>query len=188
MTRRLGAAGAVGAASMALAVLLTMAAVLLGASAARAQPTTVPLAFDFTGLLPGDSRTESYPYDLEQDARIVSVTFDTTPGATWSAELCWHETCDDVLTMIPGDELAAGRYELRVGVTMTSLQPGATSSVSGQLSFVEAAAGGLAHTGSAPWPVSLAALALTAVGLLLVLASRRRRRHDERPATPAAAG
>ena len=50
MTRRLGAAGS---ASMILAFVLTVAAALLGASAAGAAPTSVPLTFEFTGLYPG---------------------------------------------------------------------------------------------------------------------------------------
>ena len=182
MTRRLGAAGVV---SMAVAALLAVVGVLLGASAAGAAPTSVPLTFAFTGLVPGESQTQSRTYHLGQDARVVSVTLGTTPGATWTAELCRQGACTDVLAMRAGHELAAGDYDLRVGVTATSLLPGDVSSVSGRLSFVEVGTGGLAHTGSDLLPVSLAALALTALGLLLVVAARRRR--DDRRPTPHAA-
>lgn len=180
MTRRLGAAGVV---SMAVAVVLTLVGVLLGASAAGAAPTSVPLAFEFGGLYPGESQTQSRTYRLDRDARVVSVRSGTTPGATWTALLCRQGTCVDVLAMRPGQELAAGAYDLRVGVTATSLLPGDVSSIEGRLFLVEAGAGNLAQTGSDPWPVSLAALAMTALGLLLVLASRRRR-DDERSSTP----
>jgi len=184
MTRRLGAAGAV---SMTLAVVLALAAVLLGASASGAAPRSVPLTFEFTGLFPGESQTQSRTYELDRDARVVSVTTGTTPGATWTAQLCRNGACTDVLTMRAGQELAAGDYDLRVGVTATSLQPGDVSSIAGRLSFVEAETGDLAETGVDPWRVSLVALGLTALGILLVAAARRRR-DDERPATPATAG
>lgn len=178
MTRRLGAAGV---ASMALAVVLSVAGALLGASAAGAAPTDVPLTFAFAGLYPGESQTQSRTYRLDQDARVVSVRSGTTAGATWTAVLCRQGTCTDVLTMRAGHELAAGDYDLRVGVTATNLLPGDVSSLQGRLSLVEAASGNLARTGSDPWPVSLAALAATGLGLLLVLAARRRR---ARPTTP----
>lgn len=180
MTRRLGAAGV---ASMILAVVLTAAGALLGASAAGAAPTSVPLAFEFAGLYPGESQTQSRTYRLDRDARVVSVTSGTTPGATWTALLCRQGTCSDVLAMRVGQELAAGDYDLRVGVTATTLLPGDVSSIDGRLSLVEAGTGNLAHTGSDTWPVSLAALAMTALGLLLVLLARRRR-GDDRATTP----
>ena len=165
---------------MIVALVLTVAAMLLGASAAAAAPTSVPLTFEFTGLRPGESQSQSRTYHLGRDARVVSVTVGTTPGATWTAVLCRQGTCADVLAMRAGQDLAAGDYDLRVGVTATSLLPGDASSIEGRLSFVETGTGNLAQTGSDPWPVSLAALAMTALGLLLVVAARRRHR-DERP-------
>jgi hypothetical protein len=115
----------------------------------------------------------------------VSVTVGATPGATWTALLCRQDQCVDVQAMRAGHDLAAGDYDLRVGVTATSLLPGDVSSIAGRLSFVEVGTGNLAHTGSDPWPVSLAALAMTALGLLFVVAARRRR-GDERPEAVAA--
>jgi hypothetical protein len=44
---------------MVVAIVLTVAAMLLGASAAGAAPTSVPLTFDFTGLYPGESQSQS---------------------------------------------------------------------------------------------------------------------------------
>ena len=172
---------------MVVALVLTVAATFLGASAAGAAPTSVPLTFEFTGLHPGESQSQSRTYRLGRDARVVSVTVGTTPGATWTALLCRQGTCADVLAMRAGHDLAAGDYDLRVGVTATSLLPGDVSSIGGRLSFVETGTGNLAQTGSDPWPVSLAALAMTALGLLLVVAARRRR-NDERPTPPVATG
>ena len=167
---------------MIVAVVLTVAAVLLGgASAAGAAPTSVGLTFDFTGLYPGESQSQSRTYHLSRDARVAAVTVETTPGAAWTALLCRQGTCADVLAMRAGHQLAAGDYDLRVGVTATSLLPGDNSVIAGRLSFVDAGTGNLAQTGSSPWPVSLAALALTALGLLLIVGARRRRRDDERP-------
>ena len=179
MTRRLGAAGT---ASMVVALVLTIAAVLLGASSAGAAPTTVPLTFEFTGLRPGESQSQSRTYHLGRDARVVSVTIGTTPGATWTALLCRQGTCADVLAMRAGHDLAAGDYDLRVGVTATSLLPGDVSSIGGRLAFVETGTGNLAQTGSDPWSVSLAALATTVLGLFLVVAARRRREGPRQPA------
>ena len=164
MTRRLGAAGV---ASMVVALVLTVAGRAPGrqrrgsrSDERRRSRSSSP------GCTPARARAQSRTYRLGRDARVVSVTVGHDAGATWTALLCRQGTCADVLAMRAGHDLAAGDYDLRVGVTATSLLPGDVSSIEGRLSFVEAGTGNLAQTGSDPWPVSLAALAMTALGLL----------------------
>ena len=173
---------------MVVALVLTVAATFLGATAAGAAPTSVPLTFEFTGLHPGESQSQSRTYRLGRDARVVSVTVGhDARGDLDGAALPAGGRVPTSWRCVAGHDLAAGDYDLRVGVTATSLLPGDVSSIGGRLSFVETGTGNLAQTGSDPWPVSLAALAMTAFGLLLVAGGppppRRRapRRHRSPP-------
>lgn len=209
MTRRLRAAGA---ASLTLAVVLAGAGLLAGASGADALPQRVPVAFSFSGLLPGEHRTQTRTTTIARDAR-VSETLVATSGSTgvrWSAELCRARTCVDLLAARRGTPIAAGTYDLVVSVTAGRIAPGAQATLDGRLSLVEnddlaftggddpdddgtdgadddgTAAGpggpGLALTGAPAGALAALAGVLTGLGGLLVLAGRRRRDDEEEQA------
>lgn len=136
MTRRLRAAGA---ASLTLAVVLAGAGLLAGASGADALPQRVPVAFSFSGLLPGEHRTQTRTTTIARDARVSETLVATSgsTGVTWSAELCRARTCVDLLAARRGTTIAAGTYDLVVSVTAGRIAPGAQATLDGRLSLVE---------------------------------------------------
>ncbi|WP_029292063.1 hypothetical protein [Cellulomonas sp. HZM] len=178
---------ATAAVSLALAAALAVLGVLAGASGASADE--VPLRFSFTNLLPGDVRSSSQPYRLEQDARVEAAVVDASPGSgvAWRAALCGSSgSCVDLMTVREGDELAAGDYTLTVGVTADDIRPGEVSSLEGRITLVERTSGSLASTGSTVLPLAAGAVALGVLGLLLILVARRRDHDDETGQEPLA--
>jgi len=175
MTRRLRTAVT---ASLTLAVVLAVLGALAWPTGATAAPGVMPLSFSFAGLMPGDARTKSSPYHLAQDATVERAAVTTaSTGVTWRATLCGSAgSCVDLLHVRAGDELAAGDYTLTVGVTAGAIRPDERHSLAGRIVFVERPSGALAHTGSAVLPLVTSAVALGLLGLLMVLAARRRER------------
>ena len=198
MTGRLRAGAAT---SLVVATLLAGASVVLGAGSAQAAPRPLPVQVSFTDLQPGDVRSTSWPVDIAARARIATAVLhqDGSGGVEWSAWLCpvgGATTCLDVMSAGPGTVVAAGAYQMSVGLTVRDLRPGQSQSLEARYTFVQDddgvladTSGGrpghtglLARTGAAALPLVLTALAAATLGVLLVVLARRRR-DDEVPTT-----
>ena len=175
------------AASFALAALLAGASVLLGASSAQALPQPLPLQVSFTDLLPGDVRSTSWPVQVPHPAVIAQAALARagTGDLRWTAWLCpvAGTACLDLMTAEVGTPLAAGDYELQVGLTVVDLQPGQSQTLEGRYTLVEdkvlpdtgGGPGVLASTGAPALSLGLTAVAVAVLGVLLVVLARRRR-------------
>lgn len=185
------------AASFALAALLAGASVLFGASSAQALPLPLPLQVSFTDLLPGDVRSTSWPVQVPREAVIAQAVLHKNGAGDlrWTARLCpvAGSACVDLMTAVVGTPLAAGSYELEVGLTVLDMQPGQSQTLEGRYTLVEdgllAGTGGgpgvLASTGTPALSFGLTAVAVAALGLLLVVLARRRRDDDTTNVPPA---
>ena len=178
------------ATSFALAALLAGASVVLGAGSAQALPQPVPLQVSFADLLPGDVRSTSWPVQVPYPAVIAQAAL-VKAGAgdlRWTARLCpvAGSACLDLLTAGVGTPLAAGDYELQVGLTVVDMQPGQSQSLEGRYTLVEdgllAGTGGgpdvLASTGAPALSLGLTGVVVAVLGLLLVVLAHRRRGGD----------
>ena len=74
--------------------------------------------------------------------------------------------------------VAAGAYDVTVSATNVSLGLGQTRALQGRVWF-EQTGGDLATTGAYVWPLLGVSVALSVVGVLLVLLGRRRRREGD---------
>jgi LPXTG-motif cell wall-anchored protein len=189
------------AASFALAALLAGASVLLGASSAQALPQALPLQVSFTDLLPGDVRSTSWPVQVPRQTVIVQAALhkDGAGDLRWTTRLCpvLGGSCLDLMTAVVGTPVAAGAYELEVGLTVLDMQPGQSQSLEGRFTLVEdglpsgtgtgtgtgtgggGGGGVLASTGFPAQSLGLTAVAVAVLGVLLVVLARRRR--DDSP-------
>ncbi|HEY0118127.1 MAG TPA: hypothetical protein VGC04_05040 [Cellulomonas sp.] len=199
MSRRLDTGAAT---SLVLAAVLACAWVVLGAGSAQALPRSLPLQVSFTDLQPGQTRSTSWPVQIPTRARITQAMLrqDGPGGVRWTARLCpvSGAACLDVMTAAVGTSITAGDYLLTVGLTVVDLQPGQSQSLEGRYTLVEdddgvladtggdGPNGGLASTGLSVLPLGVTALALAALGVLLVVLARRR--HEEQASDPPAEG
>jgi LPXTG-motif cell wall-anchored protein len=179
------------AASFALAALLAGASVLLGASSAQALPQALPLQVSFTDLRPGDVRSTSWPVRVPRQTVIAQAALhkDGAGDLRWTARLCpvLGSACLDLMTAVVGTPLAAGAYELEVGLTVLDMPPGQSQSLDGRFILVEdgllagtgGGGGALASTGFPAQSLGLTAVAVAVLGVLLVVVARRRR--DDSP-------
>lgn len=129
------------ASTVALAMLLTVGAVLCQAPFAVADPVRVSFDFAFANLVPGQTQTGSWPLDLERDSYVSSAALPVdSHDLIWAVELCGPEqdSCHRVGQELVGKHLARGQYELRVHVTVTDqASQAADTRVSGSLAFAE---------------------------------------------------
>ncbi|WP_426594322.1 LPXTG cell wall anchor domain-containing protein [Cellulomonas sp. McL0617] len=172
--------------SIALVALLASACLVVGMSAAEASslPQSVPLRATFVDMFPGDSAHQAWTVDIPNDARVAKTDVVATgPGvAHWTATLCPRAggPCVDLLAVGTGTVIDAGAYDLGIGVTLVSIDPGQSQSLDGRITLVESGGGSLAMTGAdSVVPLLLAAAAACALGLLLVVLARRRRDDDD---------
>ncbi|HWJ86427.1 MAG TPA: hypothetical protein VNR62_13425 [Cellulomonas sp.] len=175
------------ATSFAVAAMLALACVLVGATGAQAVPTTVPLEATFAGLLPGSSASRSWPVSVPQQAEVSRAVLHKQGGGdvVWHAELCptTGTTCVDLMSATVGTAVPAGDYALEVGVVVAELEPGSTQSIEGRFTLVQSG-GELAYTGAQVWTVALASLMAAIVGVLLLVVARRRQHEEPLDAQP----
>jgi hypothetical protein len=172
-TRRVGQAGVL----LAVAVLLGLAGVLLGATRAQAQLVRAPYAATFENLVPGAGASTRLVLDVPVAATVRSATL--TPSGrsgafTWSAEVCDDAgSCVPVLDAV-GRRLDAGTYHVDLAVVAgQDVRPAEQGSVAGRLVLVGEPQG-LAATGAAPGLLLAVASGCAALGLVLAVGSRRR--------------
>ncbi len=185
MTGRLGAGAA---ASLLAATVLALVWVVLTAGTARASALPVQVSFD--NLLPGETRSTSWPVSVPVAATIAAATVhqDGADGVRWTVRLCPAAGggCLDLLSAVAGQAVAQGDYRVQVGLVATDLEPGQSRGLDARYTLTEGADGWLADTGGAlamtgtpAMALALTAVALATLGGLLVVVARRRDRDDE---------
>jgi len=175
------------AGSLAAALLLAVPAVLLGVTGAQGQVVAEPtIHFAFTGMVPGEQRSDSAPVEVAVEATLTDVRVteleNTADAFVWAVSLCPSGTggCIPVTESGEGRRVPSGTYALTVDIRLGEGAPaGARSEIEGRIRLVERVAddddgGGLPPTGFAARGLLVAAVALTVLGLVLLLATRRR--------------
>ncbi len=97
-------------AALSAAVLIAALAVLVGnMTASAAEVERVDVVLDFTGLIPGVTRTVTYPVDVPVDAQIVESGFISVTGI--AEQIDW--TID---LLLPKDTVQLGLTRARRGI------------------------------------------------------------------------
>jgi len=167
----------IAAAALPAVVLIAALGVLFGNLPARAvEIERVDVVLDFTELLPGVARTVTYPVDVPVDAKITESGFISVTGVAeqidWTIELCGTQSCRDITDGAAGSLVAPGDYTLRVSAVLTEEVSGEGEAL-GRVRLV--AVDELAATGTTVvWATSLLATTAVLLGLLTMVAARRR--------------
>ncbi len=161
-----------GVVALALGLILALTTV----SPARADQT-IDISYTFPGLLPGVPEEQTGTYQLEQDARLVSLEWTDHTGLFTTAQL-GVDVCQEACEINgAAEEFTAGELEVLVQVTLPTVAEtnGAEGTVTGRLVFTaEDNQSALAATGAQISTLLLwGGAALTFVGLVIVTSRRR---------------